>query len=119
MEQLQMINKSDKIVNLDDEDDEPLEKRENGLETIKEVSQYDFSVTMSMKSFNSDFQEEFSIQNSRVISIKSSQECLQSNKEIQNYEIQNYQDALEILKNYNNGLGSKMTKKDKNPLFDS
>lgn len=33
-----MINKSDKIVNFDDEDDEPLEKRENGLETIKEVS---------------------------------------------------------------------------------
>ena len=33
-----MINKSDKIVNFDDEDDELLEKRENGLETIKEVS---------------------------------------------------------------------------------
>lgn len=52
-----MINKNNNVVNFDEEDDHIVQKKQDGLETIKEVSQYDFSITLSMKSFNSELQE--------------------------------------------------------------
>ena len=77
------------------------------LDTINEVSENDLSMTMSMKSFRSEMLEE--IVNSSVVDEAQNNIPLKS----ADYQIEDYHDALQILKNYNNGVGAGMSKKGK------
>lgn len=91
------------VVDFDEEEDCG---RFEGLEVIREVSEHDLSLTMSVQSLHSQLIEDsHGNEASPSATNAGSQESLGAEG-----QIDNYQDALKFLKNYNN-QGMKMTRK--------
>lgn len=97
--------REDGIVDFDEGEDYA---KFEGLETIREVSEHDLSLTMSMQSLHSELIEEGS--RASEVSPSATNAGSQESLSAESCQIDNYQDALKFLKNYNN-QGMKSTKK--------
>lgn len=115
MQELKQLHSQDPIIDFDDNEQIDNSILPEGLEVIKEVSEHDLSITMSLQSlqsFKSDTLEDYPNPSMHhPISITPADPDSENRPGAGNCLVGDYQDALEILKNYNSGNGAVMSKR--------